>query len=143
MNTRDFTNVLKAQLQRIDGRTSPWSKYEFNIDLHDEVHDQLLFFPDINSFPLVSFSVEDERIVHAEGNERYSLTSIEIRGYTYDEEVEQSGELIAQDIEHVLEHLRSEDRRIEEIRVMSVNTDSGTNAPYGACIINIEALYRR
>lgn len=143
MNTREFMTILKTQLQRIDGRTSPWSEYEFNLDVHSEVYDELLFFPDINSFPLISFSVQDERIIHAEGRERYSLTSIEIRGYTYDEEVEQSGELVAQDVEHVLEHLRHENRKIEEVRVIKINTDSGTNAPYGACIINIEALYRR
>ena len=143
MNTLELKNLLVAHLQRIDGRTSPWSSYEFYYDVHREVYAQLLFFNDINSFPCICFTVENERIIHAEGGQRFMSVSIEMRGYTYDEDVEESGELLAQDIEHVLAYIRREDRRLEDIRLLEINTDSGMNAPHGACILKIEALFRR
>jgi hypothetical protein len=143
MNTNELKNLLVSQLRRIDGRTSPWSNYEFNCSLHDEVYPELRFFDDINSFPTVCFVVSNERVLHAEGSARFYSVSLELRGYTYDEDVEESGELLAQDVEHVLAYLRREDSRLEDIRLLETNTDSGLNAPWGACILNIEALFRR
>lgn len=144
MNTLDLKNLLVKQLRRIDGRTSPWGEYSFNWNLHDEVYSELRFFDDINSFPCITFHVTDERIVHAEGlGGRYASVSIEMRGYTYDERVEESGESLAQDIEHVLHYLREADRELEDIRLLQINTDSGANAPWGACILQIEALFKR
>jgi hypothetical protein len=143
MNTLELKNLLVTHLKRIDGRTSPWSSYEFNYELHDEVYPELLFFDDINSFPCICFTVEDERVIHAESGQRFYSVSLEMRGYTYDEDVEESGEQLAQDIEHVLAYIRREDRRLEDIRLLETNTDSGMNAPHGACILNIEALFRR
>jgi hypothetical protein len=32
---------------------------------------------------------------------------------------------------------------IEEVRVLSVETDGGLNAPYGVALFKIEALYQR
>lgn len=144
MNTLEFLNLLVEQLRRIDGRVSPWGSYTFNYDLHGEAYPRLHFFDEINSFPLVSATVVDERIIHAEGGGAlfYSV-SVELRGYTYDEAVEESGENISQDIEHVIEHLREQDPRITEVRVLEINTDSGLNAPWGACVIKIEGLFRR
>ena len=143
MNALKLKNYLKQQLRRIDGRQSPWSDYEFNYSVYDEVYSELRFFDDINSFPCITFELKNERIIHAEGSGRFSIVSIELRGYTYDEDVEQSGEAIAQDIEHVLNNMRRENRELEDIRLLEVRTDSGLNAPHGACIFQIEALFRR
>jgi hypothetical protein len=143
MNTNELKNLLVEQLSRIDGRTSPWSSYEFNYELHGEVYPELRFFDDINSFPTVCFELKNERILHAEGGARFYMVSLELRGYTYDEDVEESGELLAQDVEHVLEHARQEDRRLEDVRLLEIETDYGLNAPWGACILSIEALFRR
>lgn len=143
MNTNELKNLLVEQLSRIDGRTSPWSSYEFNCSLHGEVYPELRFFDDINSFPAVCFVISNERIIHAEGGARFYTVSLELRGYTYDEDVEESGELLAEDVEHVLAYLRQVDRRLEDVRLLEINTDAGINAPWGACILNIEALFRR
>ena len=67
MNTLEFLNLLVEQLRRIDGRVSPWGSYTFNYDLHGEAYPRLHFFDEINSFPLVSATIVDERIIHAEG----------------------------------------------------------------------------
>lgn len=143
MNALQLKNLLVEQLRRIDGRRSPWSDYEFNYSVYDEVYSELQFFDDISSFPCITFELKDERVIHAEGGGRFSTVSIELRGYTHDEDVEQSGEAIAQDIEHVLNNLRRENRTLEDIRLLEINTDMGLNAPFGACIFNIEALFRR
>ena len=68
---------------------------------------------------------------------------MDIRGYTYDAEVEESGELLAQDIEHIMQYIKKQRPDIEEIRVLSVETDSGLNAPYGVALFKLEALYQR
>lgn len=141
MNTLELLEVLQQQMQRIDGRTSPWdSRYTFNFNVHDEVHLRLLYFDEVNSFPCICMSVEREAVLHAESNTRYRSILLELRGYCHSEDVQQSGEHLAQDIEHVIQYMRQEHPEITEIRIQSVQTDSGLNSPYGACIIQIEAI---
>jgi hypothetical protein len=71
------------------------------------------------------------------------VLTIDLRGYTLDQEVEESGELLAQDIEHIMQWMKKQYPAIEEVRVLSVETDGGLNAPYGVALFKIEALYQR
>lgn len=143
MKTRmDVINALISALRRIDNRTSPWSSdYDFATDLHGDVY--YGYNDDINSFPHVEVIINDERIYSIGGGVRFSNLELELRCYTYDESVEESGEALASDIEHVLYHYRLWAPDVDDVRIASVQTDGGINAPYGAAIIGIQVLFRR
>jgi len=134
----DFIEALR----RIDGRTSPWnSDYDFSTDLHGDVY--YGFNDDVNSFPQVQIIINDERIYSIGGGVRFSNVELQIRCYTYDESVEESGEALASDIEHVISAYRLWAPDIDDFRIASVETDGGINAPYGAAIITAQVLFRR
>ena len=144
MTTRiHVLNSLNEQLSRIDGRTSPWdARYTFNYQVA-EVRPNFRFFDEINAFPALMFTITNESIKHIGGDVRYSMLDIEIRGYVYDEETIESGESLAEDVEHVLQHVRLENKQLEEVRLLEIETDSGESAPYGSLIIKLQVLFQR
>jgi hypothetical protein len=74
---------------------------------------------------------------------RFSNLELQLRCYTYDEDVEDASEAIASDVEHVLSHYRLWAPDIDDVRIAQIETDGGINAPYGAANIGIQVLFRR
>lgn len=143
MNRYEAQQRIINQLKRIDGRTSPWdASYTFSTDLHDAVvpHDE--YIGNINSFPFVMCVFQESQIRHVGGGERLTITSFRIRGITWDEDVEFAGELLADDIEHVLNHVRLEHPEFDEIRLTTIATDEGLNAPLAAVVIEGTLVYQ-
>jgi len=143
MKTRmNVINALISALRRIDGRDSPWDRsYVFTNDLHGDV--AYGYSSDVNSFPAINIIVENESVYSIGGGVRYSNLEMQLRCYTYNEDVEESAESLASDVEHVLSHYRLWASDIEDVRVAQIETDGGINAPYGAALINIQVLFRR
>jgi hypothetical protein len=138
----DAIDSLISALRRIDGRSSPWDRnYNFNVDLHGDVY--LGFDEDVNTFPIIHALFENESIYSIGGGVRFSNIEIELRCYTYNEDVEEGAEAIASDVEHVLSVYRSWAPDIDDVRIVQIETDGGINAPYGAAIIGIQVLFRR
>lgn len=129
-----FEQIISA-LKGIDG--SP----QYNNNLHGEVYDEWL--QEVNSFPTICLVPTNEEIKHNLSNERYSLVTGELRGFTWDEDVEESGESLAEDIEKVFENWRAWSNGIDEIRIQEVETDGGLMSPEGVCIIKFSVLFRR
>lgn len=143
MNRRQSQLKIIEALKRIDGRTSPWNpSYTFNLDVHETVLDHDEFIENINSFPCVMVTVIDTMIRHIGGGERYVVSSFRIRGITWDERTEEAEELLADDIEHVISHLRAAEPEFDEIRIDTVQTDEGLNAPLGAVVVQGTMVYR-
>ena len=141
-----------SALKEIDGGISPFnSAYTFKTNLFGGVENHFVFVDEINSFPSVFVTANDERIVHQLSNERLSVLSLDIRGYTYDENVEESGEELAEDIEHVLKHYQQwrdvvsdwPEGTLEDVRLNLIRTDCGLHAPYGVCMFVVVVLYIR
>jgi hypothetical protein len=143
MKTRiNVIDALISALRRIDGRSSPWDRsYDFNVDLHGDVY--LGFDEDVNSFPTINAIISNESIYSIGGGVRFSNLEIELRCYTYDEDVEESAEALVSDVEHVLSVYRSWAPDLDDVRIAQIETDGGINAPYGAAIIGIQVLFRR
>lgn len=140
----DIISAITTELNRIDGGLSPFDRaYRFNYNLHRDVYFGFKYFDEISSFPSIYLTVEREDYFHYGDNNRFVVLTIDLRGYTYDHEVEESGELLAQDIEHIMQWMKKQYPAIEEVRVLSVETDSGLNAPYGVALFKLEALYQR
>ncbi len=143
MNRREAQLKIIESLKRIDGRTSPWNAdYTFNLDVHDNVLDHDEFIDNINSFPCVMLTVTDTQIRHIGGGERYVVSSFRIRGITWDERTDEAEEQLADDLEHVIAHLRAFEPAFDEIRVDTVQTDEGLNAPLGAVIVQGTMVYK-
>lgn len=143
MNRYESLQALVSSFRAIDGRTSPWNpSYTFNLDVHENVLDHDEFVEAINSFPCIMVTFTDTQIRHIGGGERYTVSSFRIRGITWDEDVEDAGELLADDIEHVVNHLKQAYPSFEEVRLDSVQTDEGLNAPLGAVIVQGTLVYR-
>lgn len=143
MNRLQAQTKIIDQLKRIDGRTSPWNAaYTFNVDLHGTVLPYDEFIDNINSFPCVMVTMTQTEIRHVGGGQRYAIVSFRVRGITLDDQVEDAGELLADDLEHALSYLRQENPEFEEARLDSIQTDEGLNAPLGAVIIEGTLVYR-
>jgi len=143
MKTRmNVIDALIAALRTIDGRDSRWDRsYTYNFDLHGDAY--YGFSEDVNSFPSVYIIVDNESVYSIGGGVRYSNLEIELRCYSYSDDIEESAEAITSDVEHVLDHYRLWDSDIDDVRIAQIETDGGINAPYGAAIIKAQVLFRR
>jgi hypothetical protein len=143
MKTRmNVIDALIAALRSIDGRDSRWDRsYLFANDLHGDV--AYGYSEDVNSFPTINAIINNESVYSIGGGVRFSNLEIELRCYTYSDEVEESAEALVSDVEHVLSHYRLWAPDIDDVRVLQIETDGGINAPYGAAIIGIQVLFRR
>lgn len=140
----EVINAFISELKRIDGGISPYDRaYRFNWNVHRDVYLGFKFFDEIDSFPSIYLTVEREDYFHYGANNRFIVMTMDVRGYTYSHEVEQGGELLAQDIEHIVKWMKKTYPEIEEVRVLSVETDSGLHEPYGVALFKLEALYQR
>lgn len=143
MDRSQALSKIITALRRIDGRTSPWNpSYTFNEAVYDQVYSRDLFLDEINSFPCVMCVAERVTVKHTGGGQRYNILQFRIRGVTWNNQVEDAGELLAEDIEHVFTHIRQDHPMFDEIRLDSIQTDEGLNAPLGAVILEGTALYR-
>ena len=143
MDNLQAVKKLIAQLKRIDGRTSPWAAdYTFNVDVHETVLDHDEFLDAINSFPCLMVTATESTVTHIGGGQRYAVVRFRIRAVTWDETVEDAGELVADDVEHVIAHMRSEYPEFDEVRLDTIQTDEGLNAPMGAAVLQGTLVYR-
>lgn len=144
MNANTFTQRLIDALRVIDGRQSPHSKsYGFEYNVHGDVFQGYLYEDEINSYPVISVSLVDERLVRDQTGITSSILSYDIRGYTFDEQVEEAGEALSRDIEHVLNYFRGFSSEIHDVRLLEINTDRGINAPVGMCKFEVQVWIKR
>lgn len=142
MDTRTATLSLISQLEHINGRTSPWNpQYSFYWAV--TVREGFWYIDEINEFPTVTICQKEEKLVHSLSSEKRSRVTYEIRGYTYDEDVELAGELLADDIEHALMHIRKTDTRFDDVFIEKIETDFGLLKPEGVVIMTIVAVFLR
>jgi hypothetical protein len=143
MDRNQASQRIVDTLRRIDGRTSPWnSSYTFRTDVYDRVYDHDLFLEEINQFPCVMFTVTEIAVSHVGGGQRYNTMSFRLRGVVWDESTSEAGELLADDLEHAVSNIRQAYPEFEEIRLDTIQTDEGLNAPLGAVVIQGTAVYR-
>jgi hypothetical protein len=143
MNRLQAINNIVSALSRIDGRTSPWdASYTFATDIHLNVIARDRYIEEIDSFPVVMVTPVQETISHTGGGQRWSTLTVRVRGICWDEDTELAGERLADDIEHVITHIRREYPELEELRLDTIQTDEGLNAPLGAVVVLATAVYQ-
>jgi hypothetical protein len=136
------SNIISL-LKRIDGRTSPWNAaYTFSYDVALNVYSRDLYIDEINQFPCIMVTVDRVQVSHIGANTRYHTLAFRIRGITWDGDAQSAGEALADDIEHAIDNARLEYPAFDEVRIDTIQTDEGINAPLGAVLIQGIAVYK-
>lgn len=131
---------IKKALESINSQISTFdSSYTYNYTVQKVVTREL-FMDEIHDFPTLMVTNQGIQFIQLSNNLRHKVYSCRIRAIVYDENTIESGELLAQDIEHVLENYRKWEYRFEEVRLTRIETDAGINAPYGAVIISFTVV---
>ena len=151
MSTRTYTsrqaNILEAltvRLQDIDGSGV------FLTDLQNNVHPRLKFWDEVVEFPAVHLNAGAETRQYQGGGYKDRFLSIVVRCYVSDEnDATEALNMLMEDIETVLEdnsRLEYSDKQnntfnVQQITIVSINTDEGVLEPLGVGEITIEVRY--
>lgn len=132
-------NALAFKLKDIDC-TGTWQS-----DLSRNVFVRLKFWDEIDDYPSVYLNAGLETRQYLPGGMKWAFLTVTIRIYVQDEEPEIELEKIFEDIETVIdtnERLEYETGKfVEEMSIMSINTDEGLLAPIGVGEITLQITY--
>lgn len=128
----EIVNRLVTQLETISGIAKVDRRYRF--------------LDDINDFPTVTLGATptEDYELYGDGQQLKTLRQ-SIRGYVYthQEDSLQESELLARQVEDVVEQFAAvaRDLDVESAYVTSIGTDEGLMTPYGVAEIEIEVVY--
>ena len=128
----EIVNRLVTQLETISGIAKVDRRYRF--------------LDDINDFPTVTLGATptEDYELYGDGQQLKTLRQ-SIRGYVYTHEEDSllESELLARQVEDIVEQFASiaRDLDVESAYVTSIGTDEGLMTPYGVAEIEIEVVY--
>ena len=134
-----IANTLVTQLKTIDG-TGDWQSNLFN-----NVENKLKFWDEVNDYPSVFINTGSEAREYLPGGFKWAHLSITCRIYVQDEEPEARLEEIFEDIETIVDNNGNmeydTDKFIEDMKILSINTDEGLLNPIGVGEITLQVMY--
>ena len=136
---RKIVDALVTKLKGIDGTGT------YNINLYNNVFNKLKFYDEINDFPSVFVNAGTETRDYLPGGFKWGYLAIIVRVYVRSEEPETDLENIFEDIESVVDangNLAYDTNSfIEDMKILSINTDEGLLAPIGVGDITLQIMY--
>jgi len=143
MKTRrqKIITALVNLLKQIDGN----SPYDSN--LYNKVKDKLIFWDEIEEYPLVCLNAGTESRDYQTANVNWGFLGVTIRIYVKGDDAKDKLENIFGDIEHLLytnNNLAFGDNSEEictDIRIVSISDDEGLLAPIGVGQMELEIQY--
>ena len=136
---RKIVDALVTKLKEIDGTGT------YNINLYNNVFNKLKFYDEINDFPSVFVNAGTETRDYLPGGFKWGYLAIIVRVYVRSEEPETDLENIFEDIESVIDangNLAYDTNSfIEDMKILSINTDEGLLAPIGVGDITLQIMY--
>jgi hypothetical protein len=134
-----IVDSLVTLIKEIDG-TGDWQS-----DLFGNVENRLKFWDEISDAPYVCLNAGTELREYQPGNFKWAYLSITCRIYVEDEEPEARLEEIFQDIETIIDNNGNMEyetgSNIEDMKIMSINTDEGLLNPTGVGELNLQVMY--
>jgi hypothetical protein len=142
-NRTQITNYVVEQLQKIDGRTSPYTKeYVFLSNLHENVYRGVKYLDEINDFPSLYITSNVEKRKYETNGNTDAIVFTVIRCYVMSDEPEVQLSNIFQDIEHILYNMQVPNEYTSlDITIDSTLTDSGLLKPYGMAEIFLSSRF--
>lgn len=117
--------------------------YESN--LFTNVFNKLKFYNEVDDFPSVYLTAGPEAREYQPGGFKWGFLTVIVRIYVKAEEPEAELEKIFTDIELVVDNNGNLDydsgKKIEDMKIMSINTDEGLLAPIGVGEITLHIQY--
>lgn len=141
---RDIANHLITNLQLINGNVSTLnSSYTYYSRLDSRVYRGLSYFDEINDYPSLYLAIGPEsRIYHSSGLTTCDVKYI-LRCYIMSsDECLKDAEKLAQDIEHVLYHLPTNNSiGLMNVTIDNIEFDLGLNEPYAFFEVLVNVQY--
>ena len=134
-----IVNALVEKVKEIDG-TSEWQS-----DLFGNVFNKLKFWDEVDDYPSVYLNTGAEAREYLPGGFKWAYLSISIRIYVQDEEPEARLEEIFEDVEKIVDNNGNMEydtnKFIEDMKILSINTDEGLLNPIGVGEITLQIMY--
>ena len=150
MATRTYTtrrqgivNALVTKLKQIDGSGA------FNINLSEQVSPRLKFWDEVDEFPAIHLNAGRETREYLTAGVKNRFLIVTLRCYVNEEDAVDALDALLEDVETVLEDNSSTtykdklgvEHSIQQITVISIETDEGVLEPMGVGEITIEVRY--
>ena len=134
-----IVNALVDKLKTIDGNGG------FLTNIYNNVHPRLKFWDEVDDYPSVYLNSGGETREYLPGGFKWAYLWVTLRIYVQDEEPELELEKIFEDIENIIDangQLEYETGKfVEDIKILSINTDEGLLTPIGVGEIVIQVMY--
>ena len=150
MATRQYTtrrqgivDALVTKLKQIDGSGN------YHIDLADQVEPRLKFWDEVEEFPAIHVNAGRETREYLTAGVKNRFLTIMLRCYVNEENAVDGLDALLEDVETVLEDnsgMTYKDKlgttqSIQQITILSINTDEGVLEPMGVGEITLEVRY--
>lgn len=150
MAARDYTsrrlnivNALVDKLKTINGSG------QFLTDVNENVHPRLKFWDEVEEFPALHLNAGSETREYQGGGYKDRFLSVTIRCYVNEEDAQAALNALMEDVETVLEENSQVEYRdaqnrtfnVQQISIVSIDTDEGVLEPLGVGEILIEVRY--
>jgi len=138
------TKIVRALVELFKNITgdSPYS-----IDLFENVKDKLIFWDEVNQYPLVCVNAGPETREYQPSDFKWGYLTINIRIYVKGDDAKDQLEKLFSDIEYVLDannNLVFDQETNEtcvDIRILNISDDEGLLAPLGVGEIVLQVQY--
>lgn len=135
----DIITALATLIKTIDGTAG------FNSNLYKNVEDKLIFWDEVNDWPLVCVYAGDETRQYLPGSFKWGFLSVPIKIYVNSDNALAELEGIIEDIEKIVDDngtfQYSTGKTIEDIQILDIATDQGLLHPLGIGEIVLQIQY--
>lgn len=141
MKRRRIIDAFVDAFKQIDGTAN------YKSALNNNVKGDLVFWDEVNEFPLVCMTAGSETREYLPGNFKWGYLEVNIRIYVKGDDAKTQLENIFSDIEMVLDsnnNLRIGDNQEDvctDIRILSISDDEGLLRPHGVGEITVQVQY--
>ena len=137
---REIVDALVTELKTMDGTAY------FGAATFPNVYNKLKFWNEIDDFPSVLVTAGTETRDYLPGNFKWGYLAITIRIFVKAEEPETDLENIFEAIETIVDasgnlEYNITGSKIEDMKIISLNTDEGLLAPHGVGDITLHIMY--
>ena len=150
MGTRTYTtrrqgivDALVTKLKQIDGSGN------YHINLAEQVEPRLKFWDEVDEFPAIHLNAGRETREYLTGGVKNRFLILTLRCYVNEENAVDALDALLEDVETVLEDNSSTtytdklgvEQSIQQITIISIETDEGVLEPLGVGEVTIEVRY--
>jgi len=137
------TKIVTALVNTISEEVNGAGLY--NSDLRRRVYNKLKFWDEVDDYPTVFLTAGQETRDYLPSAFKWANLLVNIRIYVKSENPEEELEGILEDIERIIDGFGTleydTNKMIEDMQILTINTDEGLLAPIGVGEMTIKILY--